>query len=68
MTYAIHQERASRAGITPEESLAALAKNIPLGRIETPDDVANAAAFLLSDEAGDITGQALNVCGGLEFD
>jgi NAD(P)-dependent dehydrogenase (short-subunit alcohol dehydrogenase family) len=68
MTYAIHQERAQRAGITPEESLAALATNIPLGRIEVPDDVANAAAFLLSDEAGYITGQALNVCGGLEFD
>lgn len=68
MTYTIHQDRARRAGITPEESLAALAKNIPLGRIETPDDVANAAAFLLSDEAAYITGQALNVCGGLEFD
>jgi NAD(P)-dependent dehydrogenase (short-subunit alcohol dehydrogenase family) len=30
--------------------------------------VANAVAFLLSDEGAYITGQALNMCGGLEFD
>jgi NAD(P)-dependent dehydrogenase (short-subunit alcohol dehydrogenase family) len=68
MTQAIHQERSRLHGMSPEESLAALIKSIPLGRIETVDDVANAVAFLLSDEGSYITGQALNVCGGLEFD
>jgi len=38
---------------------------IPLGRIETAEDVANLYTFLASDEAGYITGQTYNVCGGL---
>ena len=40
---------------------------IPLGRIETPEDVANLYTFLASDEAGYITGQTYNVCGGLQL-
>jgi NAD(P)-dependent dehydrogenase (short-subunit alcohol dehydrogenase family) len=32
-----------------------------------PDDVANAVVFLSSDEAEYITGQGLNISGGLEF-
>lgn len=36
-----------------------------LGRAGTPDDIARAAAFLASDDASWITGQMLNVCGGL---
>ncbi len=39
----------------------------PLGRIAEPEDVANLVAFLASDEAGFITGQAYNVNGGLLF-
>lgn len=68
MTLNIHRERAKLSGITPEESLAKLASSIPLGRIETPEDVAGAIGFLLSPEGSYVTGQALNVCGGLEFD
>lgn len=37
---------------------------IPLGRFSTPADIANAAAFLCSDEASMITGAALEVDGG----
>ncbi len=37
---------------------------IPLKRPQTPDDMANAAMFLCSDEAWNITGQTLSVCGG----
>jgi hypothetical protein len=33
-------------------------------RLGTPDDIARAVAFLLDDDAGFITGQALFVCGG----
>ena len=40
-------------------------KNIPLGRIGTPEDVANAVAFLASDEASYITGHVLSVNGGM---
>lgn len=36
-------------------------------RAQTPADMANAALFLTSDEAENITGQALNICGGCEF-
>ena len=39
----------------------------PLGRIARPEDVANAVAFLVSDEAGFITGSTLNVSGGREM-
>jgi len=38
---------------------------IPLGRVGTPEDVANAVAFLVSEEASYITGHVLNVNGGM---
>jgi len=41
------------------------AKQIPLGRVGSPADVASAVAFLASDEASYITGHVLNVNGGL---
>jgi NAD(P)-dependent dehydrogenase (short-subunit alcohol dehydrogenase family) len=68
MTRNIHEERARIAGITPEESLQKLAANIPLGRIQKPEDVADLVSFLLSKEGSYITGQAINTCGGLEMD
>ncbi len=39
---------------------------IPVGRIGTPEDIANAAAFLASEYASYITGEVLNVSGGLQ--
>jgi len=42
----------------------ALLAKIPLGRIGTPEDVANAVSFLLSDSSSFITGQVINVDGG----
>ena len=41
-----------------------IAREIPLGRIQTADEVAAAIAFLCSDDAAYITGEALNVSGG----
>lgn len=41
------------------------AKTVPLGRLAVPEDIANAVAFLASDEASYMTGQAINVTGGL---
>jgi len=48
---------------TPEMRAKFLA-TIPLGRFSTPEDLANAALFLCSDEAGLITGVAMEVDGG----
>ncbi len=47
-----------------EEDIKDFIEGIPLGRIGNADDVANAALFLASDEAGYITGQVLGVNGG----
>jgi 3-oxoacyl-[acyl-carrier protein] reductase len=47
-----------------EEVQERLLKTVPLGRIATPADIANAAAFFASDESSYVTGQLLYVCGG----
>ncbi len=49
----------------PEAAREQLAKAIALGRVGSPDDVAWAVLFLASEEAGYITGEVLNVSGGL---
>jgi len=51
--------------IVPKEVQEAMLKQIPLGRFGTVEDVANAIAFLTSDEASYITGQVLVVDGGM---
>ncbi len=48
---------------TPERRAQFLA-TIPIGRFSTPEDLGAAAVFLCSDEAGMITGAALEVDGG----
>lgn len=49
------------------EDLQALADETPLGRIGTPQDVAKAVKFLISDDASFITGQNLIVDGGISL-
>ena len=47
-----------------EAELADMARAIPLGRMAHPEDIARAAVFLASDNAGFVTGQTLHVNGG----
>jgi NAD(P)-dependent dehydrogenase (short-subunit alcohol dehydrogenase family) len=52
-------------GMTPQAVLDEYVSLTPLGRIEEPEDVAKVVTFLLSDGAGFMTGQAVNVTGGV---
>ena len=52
-------------GLKPGEYLKQRVEQIPLGRIETPEDVANLVGFLASRKSSYMTGQAINVTGGL---
>ena len=47
-----------------DDYLTGMARAIPAGALGTPEDIGYAAAFLASDEAGYITGQAIAVDGG----
>ena len=49
----------------PEEQRDALIQNIPLSRLGSVEDIANAVAFLVSKEAAYITGETLHVNGGM---
>jgi 3-oxoacyl-[acyl-carrier protein] reductase len=49
----------------PQPQRDALLARIPLGRLGTPDDIANAVLFLASPRAGYITGATLHVNGGM---
>lgn len=56
---------ASLRGITSEEVIADYIRQTPLGRLEEPEDVAGLVVFLCSDEARFMTGQGINVTGGV---
>jgi NAD(P)-dependent dehydrogenase (short-subunit alcohol dehydrogenase family) len=58
-------EVAAKRGMTVEELSTARNKTVPLGRSASADECAGAIWFLLSDEAGYMTGQAINYTGGL---
>jgi len=55
-------------GIGTDELRQAWIADTPLGRLELPTDVARAVAFLLSDDAAFVTGEALSVNGGAYMD
>jgi NAD(P)-dependent dehydrogenase (short-subunit alcohol dehydrogenase family) len=58
---------ADEYGVSLEEAKGMLGAEAALGRMATPEDIANAVVFLCSDQASFITGQSINVCGGIEF-
>jgi meso-butanediol dehydrogenase/(S,S)-butanediol dehydrogenase/diacetyl reductase len=53
-------------GTTPEELKKKMIEMTPLGRIEQPEDVAKLVVFLASEESDFMTGQAINITGGIE--
>ena len=53
--------------ITVEEVQDKWISKIPLGRLASPKDIANMILYLCSDKAAYITGQVINVCGGLSI-
>jgi len=55
---------AARQGLDYEEWKLAAAREIPLGRIGTPEDIAAVASFLCREEAGYVSGQVIFVNGG----
>jgi NAD(P)-dependent dehydrogenase (short-subunit alcohol dehydrogenase family) len=61
----VAREQGALLGLTPEEFTQRRSEQVPLGRMERPEDVAAVIGFLASPRAGYMTGQALSVDGGL---
>lgn len=63
----LFEQYARTQGLTVEQVRQKYLDQVPLGRACTYDDVTNVVAFLASDEASYMTGQAINVTGGQEM-
>ena len=61
----VSRDQGKLLGMTAEEFTRQRASQVPLGRMETPQDVAHVVAFLAGPRSGYMTGQALSVDGGL---
>jgi len=64
----VMEEIVERSAISREDAEARMNKTIPLRRANEPEDIADMAVFLASDAARNITGQSINVDGGLVWD
>jgi NAD(P)-dependent dehydrogenase (short-subunit alcohol dehydrogenase family) len=62
------EDYARKRGLAVDQVRPYLEDKVPMGRLCTVEDVAGTAVFLASDEAAFITGQAVNVTGGLVMD
>jgi NAD(P)-dependent dehydrogenase (short-subunit alcohol dehydrogenase family) len=65
MVIGVGQIVGGRDGLSSEEWLAQRAKDCPMGRFASPDEIAGVVAFLASPDGGYITGQAIEVDGGM---
>jgi meso-butanediol dehydrogenase/(S,S)-butanediol dehydrogenase/diacetyl reductase len=54
-------------GITRDEAFDEFVSGIPLGRPQEPEDIGEVVAFLASDRARNMTGQGVNVTGGMQL-
>ena len=59
------EQRARLTGVAVSELEAKYVNRVPVGRLTRPDDVANCVNFLVSEESSHVTGEAMNVSGGL---
>lgn len=59
---------ATLRGVEPEDVRRMMLDDTPLGRLQTPEDVANVVGFLVSEEASFLTGEAVAVNGGAYMD
>ena len=59
-----HVQAARKKGVSTEDYIAGLAKDIPIGRFGKAEEFANMALFLASDAGSYITGTATNIDGG----
>ncbi|MBM4764991.1 SDR family NAD(P)-dependent oxidoreductase [Bacillus sp. B15-48] len=59
------ENMAKLEGISKDKVIQRFCEEIPLNRLQTPEDVAGVVAFLCSDLAKNMTGQGINVTGGL---
>ena len=64
----LDEQKGRLFGLPRGEALRQAVALVPLGRAGQPDDVAELVLFLASSKADYITGQALNVCGGMDRD
>ena len=67
MSQELGRELGKRLGMEPEKELALALESVLQGRATTADEVAAVALFLVSEQASAITGQAVNVDGGMIF-
>ncbi len=67
MWHQIDYEEGPQIGFSPGEFTKMRLQNTPLGRLAQPDDVASVVAFLCGPDSGYMTGQAINVSGGMIF-
>jgi sorbitol-6-phosphate 2-dehydrogenase len=63
----LYEQYAKNQGVTVEEVRRRYESQVPMGRGCTYEDVCNVVAFLASEEASYMTGQAINVTGGQEM-
>jgi NAD(P)-dependent dehydrogenase (short-subunit alcohol dehydrogenase family) len=61
----VAREQGALLGLSAEEFTRQRAAQVPLGRMERPEDVAHVIVFLASSRSGYVTGQAISVDGGL---
>ena len=66
--YEVMRGKVQSSGKSEEEIIAALDASIPIRRSNEPEDIADLAVFLASEESRNVTGQSWNVDGGLMWD
>jgi NAD(P)-dependent dehydrogenase (short-subunit alcohol dehydrogenase family) len=67
MSKELGADLAKKLGVSAEDQLAGFLNGILQGRGQTAEEIARAALFLCSDQSSAMTGQSINVDGGVAF-